>query len=91
LIEVDVAVVTVAAVVIVVVAAVVQSLIVCHYSPPLKAGGHPNGIDSNHAHKISLIYDDQGVGYLYYTAVGGKGRGIALLTSKPLSDDLNAK
>ena len=37
-----------------------------------------------HAHKISIIYDEQGVGYLYYTAVGPKGRGIALLTSKPV-------
>ena len=31
-----------------------------------------------------MIYDDNGVGYLYYTAVGVKGRGIALLTSKPM-------
>jgi hypothetical protein len=52
--------------------------------PLYKAGGHPNGIDSQHAHKISMIYDRAGVGYMYYTAVGGKGRGIALLTSRPL-------
>ena len=51
--------------------------------PLYRAGGHPDGIDSQHAHKISIIYHD-GVGYLYYTAVGTKGRGIALLTSKPL-------
>lgn len=57
-------------------------------APLYKAGGHPNGLDSEHAHKISLIYDDKGVGYLYYTAVGAKGRGIALLTSKPLSDNM---
>jgi hypothetical protein len=52
--------------------------------PLYRAGGHPDGIDSQHAHKISIIYQN-GVGYLYYTAVGKKGRGIALLTSKPLS------
>ena len=55
--------------------------------PLYKAGGHPNGIDANFAHKVSIIYDqDTGVGYLYYTAVSyPHGRGIALLTSKPLS------
>ena len=52
--------------------------------PLYRAGGHPDGIDAQHAHKISIIYDDKGVGYLYYTAVGPKGRGIALLTSEPL-------
>ena len=50
-------------------------------TPLYRAGGHPMGIDSLHAHKVSLIYDDKGVGYLYYTAVGSKGRGIALLRS----------
>ena len=53
-------------------------------TPLYRAGGHPNGIDAQHAHKISIIYH-KGVGYLYYTAVGPKGRGIALLTSKPVS------
>jgi len=52
--------------------------------PLYKAGGHPQGIDSQHAHKISLIYSADGVGHLFYTAVGGKGRGIALLTSRPV-------
>eukprot|EP00039_Didymoeca_costata_P023566 m.7531 g.7531 ORF g.7531 m.7531 type:complete len:475 (-) comp3729_c0_seq2:12-1436(-) len=52
--------------------------------PLYKAGGHPKGIDSQYAHKISIIYDSEGIGYLYYTAVGKLGRGIALLTSKPL-------
>eukprot|EP00040_Diaphanoeca_grandis_P017567 m.91823 g.91823 ORF g.91823 m.91823 type:complete len:502 (+) comp26503_c1_seq2:82-1587(+) len=52
-------------------------------TPLYKAGGHPLGLDSQHAHKISIIFDN-GVGYLYYTAVGTKGRGIALLTSKPM-------
>ena len=53
--------------------------------PLYGAGGHPAGIDAQHAHKISIIYDDAGVGYMYYTAVGPKGRGIALLTSKPMT------
>ena len=51
--------------------------------PLYKAGHHPSGIDAQHAHKISLIYKD-GVGFMYYTAVGAKGRGIALLTSEPI-------
>ena len=50
--------------------------------PLFKAGGHPSGIDADHAHKVSVIYDAEGVGYMYYTAVsGGNRRGIALLTS----------
>mmetsp|Transcript_95052 Transcript_95052/g.167872 ORF Transcript_95052/g.167872 Transcript_95052/m.167872 type:complete len:395 (-) Transcript_95052:35-1219(-) len=51
--------------------------------PLYRAGGHPSGIDAQHAHKISIVYDENGTGYMYYTAVGPKGRGIALLTSKP--------
>mmetsp|Transcript_14564 Transcript_14564/g.43111 ORF Transcript_14564/g.43111 Transcript_14564/m.43111 type:complete len:502 (-) Transcript_14564:89-1594(-) len=51
-------------------------------TPLYRAGGHPAGIDAEHAHKVSLAYDADGVGYLYYTAVGSKGRGIALITSK---------
>jgi hypothetical protein len=50
--------------------------------PLYKAGGHPMGIDSEHAHKVSVVYDGKGVGYMFYTAVGPKGRGIALLTSE---------
>ena len=34
--------------------------------------------------QVSIVYDEQGTGYLFYTAVGPKGRGIALLTSKPM-------
>jgi len=52
--------------------------------PLYKAGGHPAGIDKTHAHKVALIYKD-GVGYMFYCAVGPKGRGIALLTSKPVA------
>lgn len=33
--------------------------------PLYRAGGHPDGIDAQHAHKISIIYDDEGIGYLY--------------------------
>lgn len=51
--------------------------------PLYRAGAHPSGIDGDHAHKISLLYHE-GIGYLFYTAVGAKGRGIALLTSKQL-------
>jgi len=52
--------------------------------PLYRAGHHPAGIDAQHAHKVSLLYDAEGTGYMYYTAVGAKGRGIALLTSRPL-------
>ena len=52
--------------------------------PLYRAGGHPSGIDQQHAHKTSTIYDDNGVGYMYYTAVGKGGRGIGLLTSQPM-------
>ena len=34
-------------------------------TPLYRAGCHPDGIDAQHAHKISIIYDDKGVGYLY--------------------------
>ena len=37
------------------------------------------------AHKISLVYNPKNeTFYLYYCAVGSKGRGIGLITSKPL-------
>ena len=51
--------------------------------PLYRAGGHPMGIDTDHAHKISILYVN-GTGYMFYTAVGPRGRGIALLTSKPV-------
>ena len=56
-----------------------------HPEPLYKAGGHPNGLDKEHAHKISLVYNpkDQTF-YLYYCACGNKGRGIGLITSRPL-------
>jgi len=56
--------------------------------PLYKAGGHPTGLDRTYAHKISLIYNpDNDTYYMFYCAVGDKGRGIGLITSKPLPDE----
>jgi len=56
-----------------------------HPEPLYKAGGHPAGLDKQYAHKISLVYDDaKDIFYMYYCAVGPRGRGIGLLTSSPL-------
>ncbi len=56
-----------------------------HPEPLYKAGAHPDGLDKEHAHKISLVYNpNNDTFYMYYCAVGKKGRGIGLLTSKPL-------
>lgn len=56
-----------------------------HPEPLYTAGGHPKGLDSQHAHKISLVYNAESESfYMFYCAVGKKGRGIALLTSKAL-------
>ncbi len=55
--------------------------------PLYKAGGHPNGLDKKHAHKISLVWNPKNeTYYMFYNAVGDKGRGIGLITSKPLTD-----
>ncbi len=55
--------------------------------PLYQAGGHPLSLDRTYAHKISLIYQPANeTFYLFYCAVGPKGRGIGLLTSKPLQD-----
>jgi glycosyl hydrolase family 32 len=57
-----------------------------HPEPLYKAGGHPGGLDSKHAHKISLVYHpERDMFYLHYCATGEKGRGIGLITSKPLA------
>jgi beta-xylosidase len=56
-----------------------------HPEPLYKAGGNPSGLDREFAHKISLVYmpaEDRF--YLYYCACGNAGRGIGLITSKPL-------
>jgi hypothetical protein len=57
-----------------------------HPEPLYKAGGNPSGLDKQYAHKISLVYNPRNeTFYLYYCAVGDKGRGIGLITSKPLA------
>ena len=57
-----------------------------HPEPLYKAGGHPGGLDKQYAHKISLVYNPQNdTFYLYYCACGSQGRGIGLITSKPLT------
>ena len=56
-----------------------------HPEPLYKAGGHPDGLDRQYAHKISLVYNPQNeTFYMYYCATGNKGRCIGLLTSKPV-------
>ncbi len=58
---------------------------ISHPEPLYKAGGHPQALDEQHAHKISLVYNrSNDTFYLYYCAVGVKGRCIALLTSRPI-------
>lgn len=53
--------------------------------PLYRAGGNPNGLDAQYAHKISLVYDKaRDTWFLYYCAVGNQGRGIGLLTSRPV-------
>jgi hypothetical protein len=53
--------------------------------PLYKAGGNPSGLDKQYAHKISLVFNPVNeTFYMYYCACGDKGRGIGLITSKPL-------
>jgi hypothetical protein len=62
-----------------------------HPEPLYKAGGNPSGLDKQYAHKISLLFNAKNeTFYLFYNAVPGKrgatgGRGIGLITSKPLA------
>jgi predicted GH43/DUF377 family glycosyl hydrolase len=57
-----------------------------HPDPLYKAGGHPKGLDQKYAHKISLVHNPKNeTFYMYYCAVGNKGRGIGLLTSKAVA------
>jgi predicted GH43/DUF377 family glycosyl hydrolase len=54
-------------------------------NPLYLAGGNPSGLDSTYAHKISLVWNPANeTYYMYYCAVGNQGRGIGLITSKPL-------
>ena len=56
-----------------------------HPEPLYKAGGNPSGLDQQYAHKISLVYDPKSeTFYLFYSACGNQGRGIGLITNKPL-------
>ena len=53
--------------------------------PIYKSGGNPSGLDKQYAHKISLVWNPTNkTYYMFYNAVGNKGRGIGLITSKPL-------
>ncbi len=56
-----------------------------HPEPLYRAGGHPGGLDRQYAHKVALVYrPENDTFYLFYCAVGERGRGIGLLTSRPL-------
>lgn len=56
-----------------------------HPEPLYRAGGHPGGLDRQYAHKISLVYDPgHDTFHLYYCACGPEGRGIGMLTSRPI-------
>jgi len=56
-----------------------------HPEPLYKAGGNPSGLDREHAHKISLVYNPANdTFYMYYNAVGDRGRAIGLITSRPV-------
>ena len=53
--------------------------------PLYKAGGNPSGLDSQYAHKISVVYNPKNeTFYLFYCACGNQGRSIGLITSKSL-------
>jgi len=54
--------------------------------PLYKSGGNPSGLDKKYAHKISLIWNPRNeTYYMFYNAVGNKGRGIGLITSKSIA------
>jgi predicted GH43/DUF377 family glycosyl hydrolase len=54
--------------------------------PLYKAGDNPSGLDKKYAHKISLVYSPEtDTFYMHYCATGTKGRGIGLITSKPIT------
>jgi predicted GH43/DUF377 family glycosyl hydrolase len=53
--------------------------------PLYKFGGHPTGLDQKYAHKISLVFNQANKKYyMFYCAVGNKGRTIGLLVSDPI-------
>ena len=56
-----------------------------HPEPLYRTGGHPGGLDKRYAHKISLVYNPTNdTFFMFYCAVGDKGRGVGLITSKPI-------
>ena len=60
--------------------------------PIYKSGGNPSGLDGVFAHKVSLVWNhEDDTYYMFYNAVGNKGRGIGLITSKPLAQDKHNK
>jgi predicted GH43/DUF377 family glycosyl hydrolase len=60
--------------------------------PLYKSGGNPSGLDKKYAHKISLVWNPLNeTYYMFYNAVGNKGRGIGLITSKPLAPEAQDK
>ncbi len=60
--------------------------------PLYKAGGNPSGLDKKYAHKISLVWNPGNkTYYMFYNAVGNKGRGIGLITSKALAATVSAQ
>lgn len=63
-----------------------------HPEPLYKAGGHPAGLDSQYAHKISLVRNPASdTFYMYYCAVGKQGRGIGLLTSRRIDLETSSR
>jgi beta-xylosidase len=57
-----------------------------HPEPLYKAGGHPDGLDKQYAHKISLVHNPKNdTFYMHYCATGNKGRCIGLITSNPVA------
>ena len=52
---------------------------------PIKFGTDGWRAVIKHAHKISLVWNPENeTYYMFYNAVGNQGRGIGLITSKPL-------
>jgi len=56
-----------------------------HPEPLYIAGGNPSGLDRQYAHKISIVRNPENdTYYMFYCAVGDKGRGIGLITRRPI-------
>ena len=52
--------------------------------PIYKSGGNPSGLDRKYAHKISLVWNPANeTYYMFYNAVGNKGRGVGFISSTP--------